>query len=60
MRLCGVGELECGIIYVVYRVIGKTFGVWFRPLGAFGLLQLRQVISAITLGLDYVFYPESP
>jgi LPS sulfotransferase NodH len=41
----------------VYRVIGKTFGFWFRPLGAFGLLQLRQVISAITLGLDYVFYP---
>jgi omega-hydroxy-beta-dihydromenaquinone-9 sulfotransferase len=41
----------------VYRVIGKTFGVWFRPLGAFGLLQLRQAISAITLALDYVFYP---
>jgi hypothetical protein len=41
----------------VYRVIGKTFGLWFRPLGAFGLLQLRQVVSAITLGLDYVFYP---
>jgi hypothetical protein len=41
----------------VYRVIGKTFGVWFRPLGAFGLLQLRQLISATTLGLDYVFYP---
>jgi len=41
----------------VYRVIGKTFGLWFQPLGAFGLLQVRQVISAITLGLDYVFYP---
>ena len=41
----------------VYRVIGKTFGLWFRPLGAFGLLQLRQVISAITLRLDDVFYP---
>src|ERR1700753_1491001 len=41
----------------VYRVIGKTFGVWIRPLGAFGLLQLRQAISAITLALDYVFYP---
>ncbi|MFZ0716301.1 sulfotransferase, partial [Mycobacterium sp.] len=41
----------------IYRVIGKTFGVWFRPLGAFGLLQLRQAISAITLALDYVFYP---
>lgn len=41
----------------VYRVIGQTFGSWFRPLGAFGLLQLRQAISAITLGLDHVFYP---
>lgn len=41
----------------VYRVIGQTFGVWIRPLGAFGLLQLRQAISAITLALDYVFYP---
>jgi omega-hydroxy-beta-dihydromenaquinone-9 sulfotransferase len=41
----------------VYRVIGKTFGFWIRPLGAFGLLQLRQMISAITLGLDHVFYP---
>ena len=41
----------------IYRVLGRTFGVWFRPLGAFGLLQLRQAISAITLALDYVFYP---
>jgi omega-hydroxy-beta-dihydromenaquinone-9 sulfotransferase len=41
----------------VYKVIGQTFGLWFRPLGAFVLLQLRQVISAITLGLDHVFYP---
>jgi omega-hydroxy-beta-dihydromenaquinone-9 sulfotransferase len=41
----------------VYRVIGTTFALWFRPLGAFGLLQLRQAISAITLGLDHVFYP---
>jgi omega-hydroxy-beta-dihydromenaquinone-9 sulfotransferase len=41
----------------VYKVLGQTFGSWFRPFGAFALLQLRQVISAITLGLDYVFYP---
>ena len=41
----------------VYKVLGQTFGLWFRPLGAFLLLQLRQVISAITLGLDHVFYP---
>jgi omega-hydroxy-beta-dihydromenaquinone-9 sulfotransferase len=41
----------------VYRVIGRTFGARFGPLGAFTLLQLRQAISAITLGLDHVFYP---
>lgn len=41
----------------VYRVIGNTFGIWIRPLGAFALLQLRQAISATTLGLDYLFYP---
>ena len=44
----------------VYRVIGKTFGLWFRPLGAFALLQVRQAISAMTLGLDHVFYPQPP
>ncbi len=41
----------------VYRVISQTFGLWFRPFGAFGLLQVRQAISAVTLGLDYLFYP---
>jgi hypothetical protein len=41
----------------IYKVIGQTFGLWFRPFGAFALLQLRQIISAITLGLDHVFYP---
>jgi omega-hydroxy-beta-dihydromenaquinone-9 sulfotransferase len=41
----------------VYEVIGKTFGLWFKPLGAFVLLQVRQVISATTLGLDYIFFP---
>lgn len=41
----------------VYQVIGRTFGLWFRPFGAFALLQLRQLVSAITLGLDHVFYP---
>jgi omega-hydroxy-beta-dihydromenaquinone-9 sulfotransferase len=41
----------------LYRVIGKTFGFWLRPLGAFTLLQLRQAISATTLGLDHLFYP---
>ena len=41
----------------LYRVITKTFGLWFRPLGAFALLQVRQAISAITLGLDHLVYP---
>src|ERR1700730_14289043 len=41
----------------LYRTIGMTFGVWVRPIGAFLLLQLRQAISATTLGLDHVFYP---
>lgn len=41
----------------VYGVIGKTFGSWFKPLGAFTLLQVRQAISALTLGLDYAFFP---
>jgi omega-hydroxy-beta-dihydromenaquinone-9 sulfotransferase len=41
----------------LYRVIAKTFGFWLRPLGAFALLQVRQAISATTLGLDHLFYP---
>jgi omega-hydroxy-beta-dihydromenaquinone-9 sulfotransferase len=41
----------------LYRAISKTFGYWLRPLGAFLLLQVRQVISATTLGLDHLLYP---
>jgi len=41
----------------LYRVITKTFGYWLRPLGAFALLQVRQAISATTLGLDHLVYP---
>lgn len=41
----------------LYQVITKTFGFWLRPLGAFALLQVRQAISATTLGLDHLFYP---
>jgi hypothetical protein len=41
----------------LYRTIGKTFGVWVRPVGAFLLLQVRQAISATTLGLDHLVYP---
>jgi omega-hydroxy-beta-dihydromenaquinone-9 sulfotransferase len=41
----------------LWRTIGTTFRVWVRPIGAFLLLQLRQGISATTLGLDHVFFP---
>jgi omega-hydroxy-beta-dihydromenaquinone-9 sulfotransferase len=41
----------------VYWIIARTFGRPLRPFGAFALLQARQMISAVTLGLDYVFYP---
>lgn len=41
----------------LYRVISKTFGFRLRPLGAFLLIQVRQAISATTLGLDHLVYP---
>src|ERR1700754_5075457 len=41
----------------LYRTINKTFGFWLRPLGAFLILQVRQAISATTLGLDELVYP---
>lgn len=41
----------------VYRVISKTFGLRLRPLGTFLVLQLRQAISATTMGLDRVVFP---
>jgi len=41
----------------LYQVINKTFGLRIRPLGTFVMLQVRQAVSATTLGLDYIFYP---
>ena len=41
----------------LYRTLNKTFGFWLRPLGTFLVLQVRQAISATTLGLDHLFYP---
>jgi hypothetical protein len=41
----------------LYRVVRETFGFRARPIGAFLLLQVRQAISAVTLGLDHLFYP---
>jgi hypothetical protein len=40
----------------LYRTINKSFGFRLRPLGTFGVLQVRQAISAITLGLDRIFF----
>ncbi len=41
----------------LYRTINKTFGFRLRPLGTFGVLQVRQAVSALTLRLDRVFFP---
>ena len=41
----------------LYRTINKTFGFRLRPLGTFAVLQLRQAISSLTMGLDRVFFP---
>jgi hypothetical protein len=41
----------------LYRAITKTFGFSLRPLGTFLLLQVRQAVSATTLGLDHLVYP---
>jgi hypothetical protein len=41
----------------LYRVIKTTFGFRLRPLGAFAMLQVRQAVSATTLGLDNLVYP---
>lgn len=40
----------------LYQTINKTFGFRVRPLGTFLALQVRQAISAATLGLDNVFF----
>lgn len=52
-----MGELIVGHYIRLYRTINTTFGFWLRPLGAFLLLQLRQVVSALTLALDHILYP---
>ena len=41
----------------LYRTISTSFGFRARPVGAFLLLQLRQAISGITLGMDRIFFP---
>ena len=41
----------------LYRTIKKTFGFRLRPIGLFAILQVRQAISALTMGMDRVFFP---
>ncbi|MCP4606401.1 MAG: sulfotransferase [Proteobacteria bacterium] len=41
----------------IYRIVSKTFGVRFRPLGTFGLIQLRHLLSAISRGTDHLLHP---
>lgn len=40
----------------LYRTINKSFGFQLRPLGTFVVLQVRQAISATTLGLDRIIF----
>ena len=42
----------------LYRTISKTFGTRLRPVGTFAALQVRQGISAATMGLDRLVYPQ--
>jgi hypothetical protein len=41
----------------LYRTILRTFGLRLRPLGTFGLMQVRRVLDGATRGLDHVLYP---
>ena len=41
----------------LYRIIRETFGLRLRPLGTFGLLQLRRLVDGATRGLDHALYP---
>ena len=41
----------------LYRTINKTFGLLAAAVGTFLILQVRQGISATTLGLDHLIYP---
>ncbi len=41
----------------LYRIILKHFGFKLRPLGTFGLIHLRHLLSASGRGLDYVLAP---
>ena len=61
---CGPGcSGRCGVrsasrYLQLYRTISKTFGTRLRPVGTFAALQVRQGISAATMGLDRLVYPQ--
>ncbi|HEY3351731.1 MAG TPA: sulfotransferase [Polyangia bacterium] len=42
----------------LYRTILRTFGPRVRPLGTFGLLQLRRALDGSTRALDHLLFPE--
>lgn len=41
----------------LYRLLNRTFGLYGRPLGTFGLLGLHRLLNATTRGLDHLLYP---
>ena len=41
----------------LYGAIKKTFGYRLKPIATFALLQLRQAISVLTMGMDRVLSP---
>ncbi len=43
--------------FQIYRIVSRTFGVRFRPLGTFGLIQLRHLLSALARGTDHLLHP---
>ena len=41
----------------IYRTIVRNYGFQVRPLGTFGLIQVRRVIDLATRGLDHLLFP---
>jgi hypothetical protein len=41
----------------IYRTIWRTFGLRLRPIGTFGLIQLRHLLDLGTRGLDHLIFP---
>ena len=41
----------------IYRTIVRNYGFRLRPLGTFGLMQVRRAIDATTRGLDHLLFP---